>query len=64
MSFLSRHRTICAVIQEIQDAASQRGDTGTVKLCDEAFTYARAMSAKLTQYKYEHSTNKPVQDVE
>lgn len=51
MSFLSRHRTICAVIQEIREAAVVRNDDATVRLCDEAFDYARRMSAKLGEYK-------------
>lgn len=51
MSYLARHRTICAVLQQIQDAAVARHDADTVRLCDEAITYARSMSARLVQYK-------------
>jgi hypothetical protein len=51
MSFLSRHRTICAVLAEIRELAERRGDVRTVELCDEARTYAESMSAALTRYK-------------
>lgn len=51
MSYLHRHRPICAVLQEIREAAAARTDYATVALCDEAITYARSMSAKLTEYK-------------
>lgn len=51
MTFLDRHRTICAVLLEMRDAAVVRGDVATVALCDEAITYARSMSARLTVYK-------------
>lgn len=50
-SYLSRHRPLCDVLQEIQDAAVVRGDIKTIKLCDEAIDYARRMSAKLVEYK-------------
>jgi uncharacterized protein YqgV (UPF0045/DUF77 family) len=51
MSFLHRHRTICAVLQEIREHAIHRTDARIVTLCDEALTYARSMSEKLTEYK-------------
>ena len=50
-SFLSRHRTICAVIEEIREIARQRQDTTTMLLCDEAKLYAERMSIKLSEYK-------------
>jgi len=50
-SFLQHHRTICAVLDEIRALALQRGDDTTVRLCDEALTYARRMSEKLVEYK-------------
>ena len=58
-SFLSRHRTICDTIKEIQDTAKRGEDCGLfpgeaktiMKLCDEAITYAQSMSAKLQEYK-------------
>jgi hypothetical protein len=51
MPYLHRHRTICAVLQEIRDRAIERNDARDVVLCDEALTYARSMSDKLTKYK-------------
>lgn len=51
MSYLSRHRPICAVIQEIRELAEKRQDTATITLCDEAVDYARRMSARLVEYK-------------
>lgn len=50
-SYLARHRPICAVLEEIRIDALARGDTHTVALCDEAITYARRMSVKLSYYK-------------
>lgn len=51
MSYLHRHRPICAVLQEIREIALYHRDDRTIILCDEAITYARSMSAKLTEYK-------------
>lgn len=51
-SFLKRHRTICAVLQEIQNLAEERGDMKTITLCIEATDYAKRMSAKLVEYKH------------
>jgi hypothetical protein len=48
MSYITRHRPICAVLQEIRDATS---DPHTLELLDEAITYARSMSAALVRYK-------------
>jgi hypothetical protein len=50
-SFLSRHRTICAVLEEIKELALKRDDTKTVMLCDEAKLYAERMSVRLFEYK-------------
>lgn len=52
MSFLSRHRTICEVLTEIGELAKNDGRHDIIELTEEALTYARAMSAKLTKYKY------------
>lgn len=60
-SFLSRHRTICEVLEEIRSISiSAQGDEyptdrleQIITLVDEAKTYAEAMSAKLSQYKRE-----------
>lgn len=51
MTFLTRHRTICAVIQEIRQMAEHNGDVYMIKLCDEAREYAQSMSAKLVEYR-------------
>lgn len=51
MSFLSRHRTICAVLQQMRQLAEQRSDHLTIQLCDEAREYAESMSAALVKYK-------------
>lgn len=54
-SFLERHRTICAVIQEIREEASRYTDEALrlsiLKLCDEAQDYAQRMSARLHEHK-------------
>jgi hypothetical protein len=55
-SFLGRHRTICAVLTEIQELARKENPSpleinNISVLCDEALMYARAMSNKLTEYK-------------
>lgn len=56
VSFSGRHRTICAVLTEIQELArkeklSPLEQSNISILCDEALQYARAMSKKLTEYK-------------
>lgn len=51
MSYLTRHRPICTVLQDVREIAERQGDDAIVKLCDEAITYARSMSARLTEYK-------------
>lgn len=51
MTYLTRHRPICAVIQEIRELAAQNNDEYMMKLCDEARDYAQRMSVKLTEYK-------------
>lgn len=48
---IMNHRTICAVILEIQEAAKNDGRHDIIELCEEAFKYARSMSAKLEEYK-------------
>lgn len=50
-SFLKRHRTICAVILEIREHAVRQKDLYVIQLCNEAETYAKAMSAKLALNK-------------
>lgn len=57
MSYLSRHRPICTVLQEIRELAEVRGDTATVKLCDEARDYAQRMSKRLMEYKLKEDGN-------
>ena len=52
-SFLARHRTICAVLEEIKQMAADGNTNGMEQLCDEAITYAQRMSAKLMEYKHE-----------
>jgi hypothetical protein len=53
-SFLKRHRTICSVLVEIKETAKNEKIT---TLCDEAMTYAKAMSQKLVEYKEEKMKN-------
>lgn len=52
-SYLSRHRTICAVLEEIRSEAYE--PTMTLdrfnELIDEAKDYAQRMSARLMEYK-------------
>ena len=53
-SFLARHRTICAVIDEIRGLANENkhgNNDRIVVLCDEAKQYAQSMSNKLLEYK-------------
>lgn len=57
MTYLHRHRPICAVIAEIRELAVIRNDEYTVTLCDEARDYAQRMSVKLTEYKNELKNN-------
>lgn len=56
-SFLTRHRTICEVLEEIRSYVAvippQYDEAYINKLIDEAKTYAQAMSAKLVEYKRE-----------
>jgi len=54
-SFLTRHRTICEVLEEIRMVVhrADMNDVDIDKLVDEAKTYAQAMSAKLVEYKRE-----------
>lgn len=50
VSFSARHRTICAVLEEIRATAN---DDRIDVLVDEAKYYAQRMSAKLQKYKLE-----------
>lgn len=53
-SYLSRHRPICTVIQEIRELAENnrgRMDSRIIELCDEATDYARRMGNRLMEYK-------------
>jgi hypothetical protein len=66
-SFLSRHRTICEVLEEIR-SLGHLADLSVLNarldpLVDEAKTYAQSMSAKLMDYKlgaisYEQNSRK------
>lgn len=51
MSYLSRHRPICSVIQEIREIAEKQHNGTIMLLCDEARGYAESMSRKLMEYK-------------
>lgn len=51
MSYLSRHRPICAVLQEISELAQARDDVETIVLCNEAVDYAQRMSKRLQELK-------------
>lgn len=53
MSYLSRHRPICSVIEDIRIRAEYLGDQAIIELCKEAKDYAERMSAKLVEYKKE-----------
>lgn len=51
-SYLARHRTICAVLDEIAAIAARRGaqtDVAIIQLCDEAKQYAQSMSRRLVE---------------
>jgi hypothetical protein len=54
---MTRHRPICAVLEEISNAATSSGDTNIVKLCDEAITYAKRMDAKLVEIRAKEQEN-------
>lgn len=58
MSYLSRHRPICTVIQEIAEIASAHGEERIVELCAEATDYAQRMSARLREVRHLQDTNK------
>jgi pyrimidine operon attenuation protein/uracil phosphoribosyltransferase len=49
--YSGKHRTICAVLQEIIERAEKSDDPVIVSLCEEALGYARRMSDKLQEYK-------------
>lgn len=51
MSFLARHRTICAVLDDIRAYAKRHSDPAVVALCAEAKDYAQRMSNRLMEYK-------------
>lgn len=48
MTYLSRHRPICAVLAEMKERTD---DEGMLKLINEALDYAQRMSARLIEYK-------------
>lgn len=50
-SYLSRHRPICTVIEEIREKAEAMDIPSIVALCDEAKDYAQRMSNRLMEYK-------------
>lgn len=55
-SYLSRHRPICTVIDEIRERMKRIESNpiiaeDVIKLCDEATDYAQRMSARLMEYK-------------
>lgn len=50
-SYLSKHRPICSVLEQILELAKARGDEEIVDLIEEAIPYAKSMSNKLSEYK-------------
>jgi len=56
-SYLSKHRPICDVLNDIRVRAALMNDEEAVRLCDEAISYAQRMSAKLAEYK-EHGNGR------
>jgi len=48
-SYMTRHRPICAVLEEIRTIANEQQDNYLVQLADEAITYAKRMDAKLVE---------------
>lgn len=54
MSYLSRHRPICAVLDEIKRTTT---DHKIIPLVDEAIEYARKMSNRLMEYKQKEQQN-------
>ena len=57
-SFLKRHRTICAVLEDIKKHAAFIEHDKIIELANEAIIYAQAMSAKLVEYKEIERMNK------
>jgi hypothetical protein len=51
MSFLARHRTICAALTELRLKLRARGQDDCVIIVEECLGYAKSMSNKLSQYK-------------
>lgn len=54
MSYLSRHRPICSVLDEIKQKTT---DPNIIPLIDEAIDYARRMSKRLMEYKQKEQQN-------
>lgn len=50
-SYLTRHRPICDVLNDIRELALSIDEMKIVRLCDEAVSYAQRMSAQLAEYK-------------
>jgi len=56
VSYMSRHRPICAVLEEIRSIAKELDhDYGIAALADEAITYAKRMDAKLVEIRNRES---------
>lgn len=55
VSFMTRHRTICAVLTEIGEIAAEIDSASTsaqlIDLVNEALDYARRMDAKLVEIR-------------
>lgn len=53
MSYLAKHRTICAVLEEIREVLDKRigPDASITSMLDEAKTYAQSMSTALVKHK-------------
>jgi hypothetical protein len=54
-SYMSRHRPICAVLEEIRTIANEQQDNYLVQLADEAISYAKRMDAKLVEIRNQES---------
>ncbi len=54
-SYMTRHRPICAVLEEIRTIANEQQDNYLVQLADEAISYAKRMDAKLVEIRNQES---------
>jgi hypothetical protein len=55
VSYMARHRPICAVLEEIREIANEQQDNYLVQLADEAISYAKRMDAKLVEIRNQES---------